>query len=74
VNEDNTQTIEPQAAAVTQMMSRLGNVPLSTIRALNFTDWMEGMGAVFSFFGTPIPAPLSNGASTSLGSGNGSLG
>jgi hypothetical protein len=73
VNEDQTQTIEPQAAAITQMMSRLGDVPLSTIRALPFSDWMEGMGAVFTFFGTPTPAALSGGALTSRGSGNGSL-
>jgi hypothetical protein len=73
VNEDGTQTIMPEAAAITQLISRLGNIPLSSARTLSFTDWMSCMGEVFSFFGQSIPQPLSNGASTSLGSGNGSL-
>lgn len=75
VNDDGTQTITPEAAAITQLISRLGNIPLSSARALSFGDWMSAMGAVFDFFGQQVPAtPSLNGASTSLGSGNGSPG
>jgi len=73
VNEDNTQTISPEAAAITALIARLGNIPLSSARALSFNDWMAAMGAIFDFFGQQAPAtPSLNGASTSLGSGNGS--
>jgi hypothetical protein len=74
INEDGTQTIAPEAAAITQLISRLGNIPLSAARSLSFADWMACMGAIFDFFGQSVPAvPSLNGASTSPGSGNGSL-
>jgi hypothetical protein len=72
VNEDGTQTMKPEAAAITALISRLGNIPLSSARALSFTDWMTCMGEIFSFFGQSVPpAPSLNGASISRGSGNG---
>jgi len=73
VNEDGTQTISPEAAAITALIARLGNIPLSSARALDFRDWMTAMGEVFSFFGQSTPALSSIATSTSLGSGNGSL-
>jgi hypothetical protein len=74
VNEDGTQTIAPEAAAITALIARLGNIPLSSARSLSFDDWMSCMGEVFSFFGQSIPAPSLSVVSTSPGSGNGSLG
>ena len=74
VNEDGTQTVSPEAAAITALIARLADIPLSSARALTFTDWMAAMGAIFSFFGQSIPNALSSGVSTSLGSGNGTLG
>ena len=71
VTDEGGTTIQPNAPAITQMISRLGNIPLSAARALPFNDWMACMGDLFSFFGQSIPAGLSNGASTSLGSGSG---
>jgi hypothetical protein len=71
VNEDGSQNIMPEAAAITALIARLGNIPLSSAKALSFTDWMACMGAVFDFFGQSIPRPSLNGASTSRGSGNG---
>jgi len=73
-SEDGATSIKPEAAAITALIARLGNIPLSSARSLTFTDWTNCMGEVFSFFGQSIPAGLSNGASTSLGSGNGSPG
>lgn len=72
VSEEGGTTITPEAAAVTQMIARLGNIPLSSARTLSFTDWMGCMGEIFSFFGQSIPTSLSV-VSTSPGSGNGSL-
>jgi hypothetical protein len=74
VVEDGGTSISPNAPAITALISRLGNIPLSAAKALPFNDWMGCMGELFSFFGQSIPAGLSNGASTSLGSGNGTLG
>ena len=74
VTEESGTTIQPNAPAITAMIARLGNIPLSSAKALAFNDWMTCMGELFSFFGQSIPAGLSNGASTSLGSGNGTLG
>jgi hypothetical protein len=71
VTDEGGTTIQPNAPAITAMIARLGNIPLSSARALAFNDWMTCMGELFSFFGQSIPAGLSNGASTSLGSGNG---
>ena len=71
VTEESGTTIQPNAPAITAMIARLGNIPLSSAKALAFNDWMTCMGELFSFFGQSIPAGLSNGASTSLGSGNG---
>ena len=71
INEDGTQTIMPEAAAITALIARLGNIPLSSARTLSFLDWMTCMGEIFSFFGQTIPAPSSSVASTSPGSGNG---
>ena len=74
VTDEGGTTIQPNAPAITAMIARLGNIPLSAAKALPFNDWMNCMGELFSFFGQSIPAGLSNGASTSLGSGNGTLG
>ena len=74
VTEEGGTTISPNATAITALISRLGNIPLSAAKALPFNDWMSCMGELFSFFGQSIPAGLSNGVSTSLGSGNGTLG
>jgi Phage tail assembly chaperone proteins, E, or 41 or 14 len=71
VTDEGGTTIQPNAPAITAMIARLGNIPLSAAKALPFNDWMSCMGELFSFFGQSIPAGLSNGASTSLGSGNG---
>jgi hypothetical protein len=73
VNDDGTQTVTPEANAITGLIARLGNVPLSAAKALTFDDWMACMGEVFGFFGQSIPKASSNGASTSHGSGNGTL-
>ena len=67
-------TVQPNAPAITAMIARLADIPLSAARSLDFNDWMAAMGELFSFFGALIPAPSSNGASTSLGSGNGTHG
>jgi hypothetical protein len=71
VTDEGGTTIQPNAAAITSMIARLGDIPLSSAKSLPFNDWMSCMGELFSFFGQSIPAGLSNGASTSLGSGNG---
>lgn len=71
VTDEGGTTIQPNAPAITAMIARLGNVPLSSARALVFADWMTCMGELFSFFGQSIPAGLSSGASTLPGSGNG---
>jgi hypothetical protein len=72
VGEDGNQTIMPEAASITALIARLGNIPLSSARSLSWQDWMAAMGEVFTFFGQSIPAPSSTAVSTSLGSGNGS--
>ena len=74
VTDEGGTTIQPNAAAITAMIARLGNIPLSSAKALRFDDWMACMGELFSFFGQSIPTGLSSGVSTSRGSGNGTLG
>ena len=74
VTDEGGTTIQPNAPAITAMIARLGNIPLSSAKSLAFDDWMACMGELFSFFGQSIPAGLSSGVSTSLGSGNGTLG
>src|SRR5262245_42247003 len=69
INDEGGHTITPNAAAITQMISRLANIPLSSARSLSFADWMACMGELFGFFGQSIPRPSSNGASTWPGSG-----
>lgn len=71
VAEEGSTTISPNAPAITAMIARLSDIPLSAAKAMEFNDWMTAMGELFSFFGASIPAGLSNGASISLGSGNG---
>jgi Phage tail assembly chaperone proteins, E, or 41 or 14 len=71
ISEEGGQIINPNAPAITQLISRLGNIPLSSAKALDFADWMAAMTEIFSFFGESIRPPLSKGVSTSLGSGNG---
>lgn len=64
------EVIQPDAAALRKMMSRLAGVPPSSIDMLTAGDWMRCMGAVMGFFGasgsagTPSTPP-----STSPGSG-----
>jgi len=71
INDDGSQTITPETQAITALISRLGNIPRSSANQLSFSDWMECMGAVFSFFGASAPVPTSSiAASTSHGSGN----
>jgi hypothetical protein len=73
VTEEGAQVIHPNAPAITALISRLGNIPLSSARALSFADWMACMTEIFSFFGQSMPTS-SNGASTLRGSGNGTRG
>lgn len=59
------------AAAIGALISRLGNIPPSSVNSLSFTDWAECMGAIFNFFGQSAQqAASSNGALTSPGSGS----
>jgi hypothetical protein len=76
INDDGSQMIAPEAAAITSLVSRLGNIPRGSVAQLAFADWMECMGAVFSFFGASVPTggsvPTSSSAASTLpGSGNG---
>jgi hypothetical protein len=67
---DEGQTMTPNAAAIGGLISRLGDIPRSSVNQLSFPDWMECMGAIFSFFGGSAPS-MSNGALTLPGSGSG---
>jgi hypothetical protein len=71
INEDGTQTIKPEAASITAMIARLGNIPPSSAKSMSFPDWMTAMGEMLGFFGQSTPPVLSNGASTLRGSGSG---
>ena len=46
--------IQPDAAALRKMMSRLAGVPPSSIDKLVAVDWMKCMGAVLDFFGDSV--------------------
>jgi hypothetical protein len=72
VTEESGTTVNPNAPAITALIARLSDIPLSSAKALAFNDWMAAMGELFSFFGASIPAGLSSAVSTSPGSGNGS--
>lgn len=69
--EDSVMT--PNAPAIAGLISRLGEIPRSSVNQLSFPDWMECMGAIFNFFGESAPN-ISNGALTLPGSGSGRLG
>jgi hypothetical protein len=72
IAEDGSQTILPEASIITALISRLGNVPRSSVAQLSFSDWMSCMGEVFSFFGASVPTS-STAVSISPGSGDGTL-
>jgi hypothetical protein len=73
IGEDGGTTITPLAPAITALISRLGDIPLSAARSLQATDWSNAMMVILGFFGQSIQAPSSPGASISRGSGNGTL-
>ena|SRR5690242_12789885 len=74
-NDDGSMTIHPQAGPITALIARLGNIPPSSAAALSMPDWNACMAEVLGFFGQSVQPTadeaLSNGASTSPGSGNG---
>lgn len=64
-----------EAAIVSALIARLGNIPPSSVNQLTMRDWNACMLRVFSFFGDPEAEDDSSSApSTSLLSGNGTLG
>jgi Phage tail assembly chaperone proteins, E, or 41 or 14 len=68
------QVMQPDAQAICGLISRLGNIPRSSVAQLTFLDWHECMGAVLGFFGESIPSmgeTRSNGSLISPGSGGG---
>lgn len=69
--EDGGIIIHPQAVAISAMLSRLTNIPPSSIGQLSAGDWFSASMELLSFFGASIRRASSDGASTSLGSGNG---
>jgi hypothetical protein len=71
-NDDGSTTIKPDAGAISAMIARLAGIPPSSVGQLNFLDWNNCMGEVFSFFGQALPTS-SSAASTLRGSGNGPL-
>lgn len=73
INDDGSQMIAPEAAVITALISRLGNIPRGSVAQLAFADWMECMGTVFGFFGASVPTS-SIATSTLPGSGNGTPG
>jgi hypothetical protein len=67
-----------EASAISALISRLGNIPPSSVNQLTIRDWNACMLKVFSFFGDPEgeeeDSGSSNAPSTSPLSGNGTLG
>lgn len=66
--------ILPEAAAISALIARLGEVPKGSVDQLSLADWQACMTAVLGFFGQAAPAIPSSGASSLPGSGNGTRG
>lgn len=67
-------TMSMDSAAVSAWISRLGEIPPSSVGQLTAVDWMEAMKAVMGFFdamATPPEETSSEDISISPGSGNG---
>jgi hypothetical protein len=50
-SDGETVGIEIRAKLVGQYISRLGSIPMSSVKALSISDFMQCQGAVMGFFG-----------------------
>jgi hypothetical protein len=57
--------IETNAGAMAKYISRLGNIPPSSVDRLSAADWLSCAGAVLGFFMTPESSPAT--PSTDIG-------
>lgn len=64
----------PNTAVISAYVSRLAQIPPSSVAQMNAVDWNACMGVVLGFFGQSEPETTSStDSSTSASSGNGSL-
>jgi len=64
----------PDPTAISALIARLGNIPPSSVKALSMRDWNSCMAGLMRFFGEPEEEDSPSEPSTSLLSGNGTLG
>jgi len=69
--EDGGIIMHPNAGPISAMISRLCNIPPSSVGMLSAPDWQAASMELLSFFGASRRRILSDVASTSPGSGNG---